>query len=679
MKHRKTRLAVSLAAAALSSPLSLVAYAQVQELPSMTVSASALGQSTDDMIQPSAVLQGDDWIGLRETSLGDSLESLPGVRASGFGAGVSRPVIRGLDGARVRVLSDGADVLDASAISPDHAISADTALLERVEVLKGPATLLYGGGAIGGVVNLIDRRVPTYVPERGYEGELDLRGNSVADERAGALGVTVGAGQFAARFEGSRSDADAYRIPGHPSRQEGAYNETDSAGMGLSWITERGYVGLAYSSQDREYGLLAHEHADCHTHGPTDWHCVEEEHDHDGHDHDEEEQEHGDAYIDMQQRRWDLRADYSDPFSGFERVRVRVAHTDYQHVEMEGEEVGTEFTNRGTDGRIELTHAPIAGWRGVVGSQLTRRDFAALGEEAYVPPTLTHNRALFVLEEYQAGDWRYEVGLRQEWQTVEVKDGDDEADHRGSSVSFGASWQWQPNLALYSSLSRSQRLPTAEELYANGPHAATRTIELGDPDLDKETSWNMEVGLRRTRGPVTFDLSVYRNEVDDFIYAADTGHSPGAGYREVAYEQADAVLHGMEGRVLWQATTNTGLSLFGDHVRGRLKEGGDLPRIPADRVGVRVDQRLSQALSGFVETSRIMRQDDIADYETETDSYTLLSAGLGWRGQLAESDYLLYLRGNNLLNEEARQHTSFIKDEVLLPGRNLTVGASFSF
>ena len=368
MKHRKTRLAVSLAAAALSSPLSLVAYAQVQELPSMTVSASALGQSTDDMIQPSAVLQGDDWIGLRETSLGDSLESLPGVRASGFGAGVSRPVIRGLDGARVRVLSDGADVLDASAISPDHAISADTALLERVEVLKGPATLLYGGGAIGGVVNLIDRRVPTYVPERGYEGELDLRGNSVADERAGALGVTVGADQFAARFEGSRSDADAYRIPGHPSRQEGAYNETDSAGMGLSWITERGYVGLAYSSQDREYGLLAHEHADCHTHGPTDWHCVEEEHDHDGHDHDEEEQEHGDAYIDMQQRRWDLRADYSDPFSGFERVRVRVAHTDYQHVEMEGEEVGTEFTNRGTDGRIELTHAPIAGWRGVVGS-----------------------------------------------------------------------------------------------------------------------------------------------------------------------------------------------------------------------------------------------------------------------------------------------------------------------
>ncbi len=683
MTYRKTPLAVALTMATFSAPSSLLAQEKVQALPSMTVSASALAQSAEDMIQPSAVLQGDNWVGQRETALGDSLESLPGVRASGFGPGASRPVIRGLDGARVRVLSDGADVLDASAISPDHAITADTALLERVEVLKGPSTLVYGGGAIGGVVNLIDRRVPTYVPENGYEGELDLRGNSVADERAGALGVTVGSGQFAARFEGSRSDADPYRIPGHPSRQTGAYNDTDSAGMGLSWITQRGYLGLAYSQQDREYGLLAHEHADCHTHGVADWHCVEEGHDHGGHDdaddHDDHEHAEGDAYIDMQQRRWDLRADYSDPFSGFERIRVRVADTDYEHREMEGAEVGTRFTNRGTDARVELTHNPVAGWRGVLGSQLTRRDFAAVGEEAYVPQSLTHNRALFLLESYETGDWRYEVGLRQEWQDIELKQGGDDANHRGSSVSFGASWQWQPNLALYGSLSRSQRLPVAEELYANGPHAATRTIELGDPDLDEETSLNLELGLRRTAGPVTFDLSVYRNQVDDFIYAADTGHSPGAGYREVAYTQADAVLHGMEGRVAWQATANTGLSLFGDHVRGKLESGGDLPRIPADRIGVRVDQRLSQALRGFVETSRILRQDDTAEYETATDSYTLLSAGLGWRGLLGESDYLLYLRGNNLLNEEARQHTSFIKDEVLLPGRNLTVGARFSF
>ncbi|MCK5530449.1 MAG: TonB-dependent receptor plug domain-containing protein, partial [Halopseudomonas aestusnigri] len=267
MFSSKTPLTLALAAVAAGVSSVQAADAPLM-LPTLTVSASALNQTPEQMIQPAAVLQGEDWFALRETGLADSLESLPGVRAAGFGPGSSRPVIRGLDGARVRVLSDGADVLDASTISPDHAISADTALIERVEVLKGPATLLYGGGAIGGVVNLIDRRVPTYVPERGYEGEIDLRANTVADERAGSAGLTLGTGAFAMRIEGGRSEADPYRIPGHPSGQEGAYNDTDTGSLGLSWIGEQGYLGLAYSRQDREYGLLAHEHADCHTHGP---------------------------------------------------------------------------------------------------------------------------------------------------------------------------------------------------------------------------------------------------------------------------------------------------------------------------------------------------------------------------------------------------------------------------
>ena len=675
MFSSKTPLTLALAAVA-AGVSSVHAADGPQALPALTVSAGALNQTPEQMTQPAAVLQGESWFTQRETGLADSLESLPGVRASGFGPGSSRPVIRGLDGARVRVLSDGADVLDASTVSPDHAISADTALIERVEVLKGPATLLYGGGAIGGVVNLIDRRVPTYVPERGFEGEIDLRANTVADERAGSAGLTLGAGAFAMRLEGGKSEADPYRIPGNPSRQEGAYNDTDTGSVGFSWIGEQGYLGLAYSRQDREYGLLAHEHADCHTHGP-DWHCGG----HDDHDHDDDhdDHDHADAWIDMEQRRWDLRGEYLNPFASVERLRLRVADTDYRHLEMEGDEVGTRFTNRGTDGRLEITHAPIAGWRGVVGTQLTRRDFAAEGEEAYVPATLTHNRALFLLESYEAGAWLYEVGLRQEWQSIEVKQGSEEADHRGTSVSFGATWQFRPDLALYGTLSRSQRLPTAEELYATGPHAATRTVELGDPDLDRETAINAELGLRRAQGPVTFDVSVYRNEVDDFIYAADTGADPGAGYRVVEYRQADAVLQGIEGSVRWQATSSTGLTLFGDSVRGRLKDGGDLPRIPADRLGARIDQRLTAGFSAQLEATQVMRQDHTADYETETGDYTLLGAGLNWRGQLGESDVLLYLRGNNLLNEKARQHSSFIKDEVLLPGRNLTVGARLVF
>ena len=669
------------AAVALASLSGLpVLAADSLSLPDTTVSASSHGSRAAELSSSVEVLRGDDLVTGRQATLGDTLSGLPGVHSSGFGPGVGRPVIRGLDGARVRVLSDGVGVLDASTSSPDHAITSEMQLLEQVEVIKGPATLMYGGGAIGGVVNLIDRRVPTYIPERGIEADLELRGNTVADERAGAVGVTAGSGQFALRLEGSKLEADPYRIPGSPSRQAGAFNESDSAAFGLSWIGERGYLGVAYSEQNREYGLLAHEHADCHTHGPT-WHCGGHDHDHDddhGHDHDHD---HAAAFIDMRQQRWDLRGEYQDPFAGFEKARLRMAHTDYQHKEIEGSQVGTRFDNRGSEARLELTHRLLAGWRGVIGGQTTRRDFSALGEEAYVPATLTRNHALFLVEELQLGNWRHEIGLRHEWQNVDVKRTAADVSHRGTSISAGTTWRFVPDHALFASLSRSQRLPTAEELYAAGPHAATRTVELGNANLREETGYNLEVGLRKLAGTLTYSLSAFRNQVDDFIYAADAGYDPGGGYRVVEYRQDDALLRGFEASLGVRATDALQVTLFGDSVRGKLRNGGgDLPRIPADRYGVRLEQRLSSQLTGELESYRVRRQGNTAVHETDTGGYSMLNAGLSYRGHSQVGvDYLLYARANNLLNDKARQHTSYIKDEVLLPGRNLTVGMRFSF
>ena len=668
----------AVALAGLSAPS--LAAEDAATLPDTVVRASALNSQVGEMSSASVVLQGEELTRRRAATLGDTLSSLPGIHSSGFGPGVGRPVIRGLEGSRVKVLSDGVDVLDASTSSPDHAITSEMQLLEQIEVIKGPATLMYGGGAIGGVVNLIDRRVPTYVPERGVEADLELRGNTVADERAGAFGITAGAGQLALRLEGSKLDADPYDIPGTPSRQAGSYNESDSAGLGLSWIGDRGYLGLAYSEQNREYGLLAHEHADCHTHGP-DWHCGGHGHDHD-HDHDHgHEHEHGAAYIDMQQQRWDLRGEYQEPFAGFDRVRLRMAHTDYSHREMEGSEVGTRFENQGSEARLELTHKPIAGWRGVLGGQTSRRDFSALGEEAYVPATLTANHALFLVEELELGNWRYEWGLRHEWQNIDVKRSARDASHRGTSVSAGVTWRFVPDHALFANLSRSQRLPTAEELYAMGPHAATRTVELGNADLQEETGYNMEIGLRKLSGRLTYSLSAFRNQVDDFIYAADAGYDPGGDYRVVEYQQDDAVLQGLEGSIGIQATDNLQVTLFGDTVRGKLRDGGgNLPRIPADRYGLRLEQQLTSHLDAQMEGYRVRRQGDTAAYETDTGAYTMLMAGLSYHGYSQSGmNYLLYARANNLLDEKARQHTSFIKDEVLLPGRNLTVGMRLSF
>ncbi|OMG63329.1 TonB-dependent receptor [Stutzerimonas balearica] len=647
------------------------------ELPPVVVSASALGSAREAMTTAAQVVEGDELVLRREATLGETLDHLPGVRSSSFGAGAARPVIRGLDGARVKVLSDGVELLDASTISPDHAVTSEPLLAERIEVLKGPATLLYGGGAIGGVVNVIDKKIPTHVPEKGYEGELELRTNSVANEGAGVFGITAGSGHFAVRAEGTKRQADPYEIPGSPDKQEGSYNDTDSFNLGASFIGEHGYIGAAYGEQNNRYGLLAHEHADCHTHG-SDWHCGghDDHDDDDDHDHDE----HGSVpYVDMRQKRWDLRGELSDPLPGFELARLRVGHSDYQHKEIEGGEVGTRFNNDATDARLELTHQPLFGWRGVVGAQTLRRDFEALGEEAYVPQTLTRNHGLFLLEEYTAGAWRYELGLRHEWQDIDA-DGRPDTDHSGTSMSAGAVWTFAPQYSLGFALSRSQRLPTAEELYANGPHAATRTVELGNVELKEETSHNAELTLRKFAGRTTFSLSLFRNEVNDFIYAADTGNDIGGGYREIAYRQQDAVLTGAEGEVRFQASDATAFTLFGDHVRGELRKGGDdLPRMPADRLGVRLDQRLTPALDGLLELYRVQRQDRLADHETETGGYNMLAAGLGYHGSFNEADFLLYLKGSNLLDEKARQHTSFIKDEVLLPGRNLTVGVRLEF
>ncbi|KHL69500.1 tonB-denpendent receptor [Pseudomonas flexibilis] len=661
---------------AIGLTLAPAAWSATIELDSSLIRASALDTPAQQMTTPAAVLDGDALVLRREATLGDTLDSLPGVRASGFGAGASRPQIRGLDGARVMVMSDGVDVLDASTLSQDHAVSVEPLLTERIEVLRGPATLLYGGGAIGGVVNLIDKKVPTYVPANGYEGEVELRANSVANEGAGLFGLTVGQGNVALRVEGVKRQADDYELPDSSDKQLGAYNDTESYSLGGSFIGARGYLGLAYSRQENRYGLLAHEHVECDPHGDH-WHCGDHGH---GHDHDDHEHEdEAVPYITLRQNRWDLRGELNDPLPGFELARLRVGHSDYRHAEMEAGEAAAIFDNQASEARVELTHRPLFGWHGVLGGQTTRRDFQRWTAENPMPQTLTRNHALFLLEEYTAGAWRYELGSRYEWQDIDADAGAPDTEHSGVSLSAGVVWTFAPEYSLGVSLSRSQRLPSAEELYAYGPHAASRTIEKGNPQLEEETARNAEITLRKFAGATTFSLGLFHNQVADFIYAADLGRNPGGGYREVEYRQADALLTGFEGEIRHQFTEATALTLFGDRVRGRLKDGGDLPRIPADRLGLRLEQELGNGVSGDLSFQRVQRQDRLAEFETETAGYNLLAAGLSWQGALSEGDWLVYLKADNLLDVEARQHSSLIKDEVVLPGRNLTLGTRFTF
>lgn len=652
------------------------------ELGAVTVSASALALSGSAMSTPASVLTDDALLLQREATLGDTLAREPGISASHFGAGASRPIIRGMDGPRVKLLSDGSEISDASTISPDHAVAIEPMLSTQIEVLRGPSALAYGGGAIGGVVNLLDRKVPTAVPSRGIEGSIELRGNTAAKEGAAAFELTAGAGNFALHAEGLKRDARDYRVGSgwdDGRRVDGSYNETETGSLGVSWVGERGYLGLAYTRQQNEYGLPGHSHelGECHTHG-NHIHCGSHGHDDDEHDHDHDHESV--PYVKMDSERWDLRGELFEPVAGIASLRLRASHTDYKHDEIEDGEVATRFRNKAHDARIEAEHQPLAGWRGVLGLQTSRRDFSALGEEAYVQPTLTRKHAVFLIEEYRYGDWRFEAGLRHESQRISVDAADlPNRSHHGNSVSAGAVWNFAPEYALGMSLSRAQRLPTAEELYADGLHAATRTIERGNAALDPETSHNIDVSLKKLRGATTFSVGVFHNQVSDYIYA----HTLDAvdDVQLIEYVQRDARFTGIEGQIRQQLSPIFGLTLFGDYVQARLRSGDgdrDLPRIPAHRFGLRMDAKW-QGWRGELEWYRVGRQDQVAEFETSTPGYNMVNLSAVYDTRLAGLPWQFYVKATNLGDELAYAHTSFIKHAAPLAGRNLSAGIKVMF
>lgn len=670
------------------SPVAPGVWAQAADpvapsLPQVTVSASGLQLGISELTQPVSVLQGNALVRQREATLGESLDGEPGITGSHFGAGASRPVIRGMDGPRVKLLSDGAEIQDASTVSPDHAVVSEPLLATQIEVLRGPSALVYGAGAVGGVVNVLDGKVPTAVPEKGIEGQAELRAGSAAREKAGAFSLTGGAGNIAVHVEGAARDADDYRVGrgwSGGTRVPGSFNRTDTGSVGLSWVGSRGYLGLAFTRQTAKYGLPGHNHdfEGCHTHGDH-LHCGGHGHDEDkhGHDHDHDHEEGAVPVVDLRSERVDLRGELRNPFAGFEAIRLRAGTTDYVHDEVEGGEVATTFKNKANDVRVELQHAPLAGWRGLFGVQGSERKFSAQGEEAYVQPTRTRRWGLFVLEEYRVGDWRFEGALRHDRQTVEAQDSNVERSHNGTSASLGAVWRFTPGYALGASLTRASRAPTAEELFARGLHMATATYERGDADLRAETSRNIDLSLRKTSGATTFDLTVFHNQIRNYIYGRTLDEHE--GLQLLQYSQADATFTGWEGRVRHALNRHMGVTVFGDSVRARLDGGGHLPRIPAARVGLRLDANW-QSWEGEVEWLQVARQKRVAEFETATPGYGMLNLGLAYNSRTSGgTPWQVYLKGRNLTDRLAYAHTSFIKSAAPLVGRSVSVGVRVAF
>jgi len=661
--------------------------AAVTALEPVVVAADPLGRDVDSLATPVTVLHDDALAEHRRGTLGELLDGQPGVHADPFGGGASRPVIRGQTAPRIKVLNDGAEVMDASTISPDHVVTVDTLQARKVEILRGPAALLYGGSAIGGVVNVLDDKTPTQVPVNGMEGSVEALGSSAAKSRTGVVGLTVGEGNIAIRLQGAKRRADDYRVPDWTARKvENSQAETTTASLGLSFIGDRGYLGAAYSYREDDYGLPGHSHEfeGCHPHGST-LACHDSDHDHD-HDHDHGHDEDHAATAHLRSNRFDLRGELRDPLAGFETLRLRAGYTDYRHDEREGGEVGTEFINRGMDARLELTHNPLGGFKGVLGLQTSRYDFESRGgSENFIPKTRTHSTGIFVLEDYVWNDWRFEVGARHEWQSVKPSTGRNPAvDDRATSVSAGAVWNFAPAYAASLSLSRAQRLPNAQELYADGLHLATNTWERGDVNLKHETSNSVDLGLRKTLGDLRFTVSLFHSRVKGYIYGRtlDTIFSDdGDMLRLIRYTQKDAQFTGLEADMSYRFTPMLSATVFGDVVRGRLRAGeGDLPRIPAARLGVRTDLTWQQ-WRGFAEYTQVLRQNRVAvaERERKTSGFGLFSLGVAYGGKLGATEYQVYLRGTNLFDKLAYSHTSFVSRAAPLPGRSVHTGVRVTF
>ena len=659
----------------------------------VVVTATASPRSQLEVAQPTSVLADEDLVLRSDTTLGETLDEEPGVSSTYFGPGASRPIIRGMGGDRIRVLEGGIGGADASSSSPDHAVSSDPLTAERIEVIRGPATLLYGSSAVGGVVNVLSGRIPSYVPEAAVTGELHLVAGSVADERSGAAVLEGSLGdRLAWHADYSARETDDYEIPGFAEADpeedaergvlENSAQETESGSFGLSWVRERGFLGVSVSGFETLYGVPGHGH------GHEDEHGEEE---HEGEDGEEEEEEP--VRIDLEQHRVDLQGELLRPTGPFQGLKVRVGMADYEHVELEGAEVGTRFESDSYEGRVDLVQRDFGRLSGTIGLQASTTDFRAIGEEAFVPPSTTDLLAVFAYEEIDFEPFRLQFGGRWETQDVEPKGGVGgdgqplpERSFGALSASVGGIWRLTGSDSFAVTLSRSERIPTANELFANGPHAATRAFEIGDPDLEIEVANALDLSWRRTEGPVTGALTLFYNRFDDYVFESFTGEEEDE-LDVIRFRQADADFWGAEAEAavdLYRAGENhLVLELSGDFVRAELRgpsevDGEPLPRIPPLRLGAGLDYHRGP-WRVFGEVRWVDMQDRVSPNETPTDGYTLVNAAVSHRFLVAGTVLDVILRGKNLTDEEARPHTSFLKDQVPLPGRDVSLAVGLHF
>jgi len=711
----------------------------------LDVYATPLHTSTIESALPVNVIAGDELKLKQASTLGETLKNEVGVHSSFYGSVASSPIIRGLDGPRVLITQNGLDAGDASRVGADHAVATETSTATQIEVLRGPATLFYGSGAIGGVVNIVDNRVPK---SNDTIAEWLLQYNDVANENQGSFSLQSGQEQFAFHLDGFWRDAGNYQLPKdfdahvpdeehldehekHDEEQSSnlANTASKSSGftLGSSYLFDQGFIGFSYGKIKRDYGIPGHSHH-------------EEEHDE---NHDEGAEEDHDNELGttakMKQDRFQMLSEVNLSDRFIKQLNTKFAYTDYQHQEIEGGLIGTTFSNKSIEMKADLHHQDYSGWQGAWTLHFKSSDFKAIGDEAFSPPSKTDSLAIAWLEEKHFGDLLLQLGARIERVTIDANDstiGFPEHEHEHEhddghdneqvsfaqqnfnpfSTSLGLVWDYQAGYNLGLSFAVSQRAPSAAELIYFGPHIGTGTFEVGamfelsqegdeihvelsPQDIEVETSYSVDLTWRKFEGDFGFVASAFYNHVKDYYYQQDTGlefkdehadeHNED-GLPILIYQQNDVNMYGLEAEFVYQVSSPVRVKIFGDYIKAELANSGEstgsaknssLPRIPPMRLGASLNYQGSR-FDSELSINHYFKQNDVADLETPTSAYSLVDFnynyyldGMSFR----DSDMVLYIKGNNLTDEVAHVHSSFLKDIAPLPGRNFSIGLRGSF
>ena len=661
----------------------LAADKAILTVPTTAVTGNPLGVSSDQMVVPISILNGRELSLKRENTLAETLNSIPGVSNSSFGPSAGRPMIRGMDSDRIKILQNGVNNLDASNLSFDHGVSIDPLIIEQIDVIRGPATLLYGGGAVGGVVNAIDHRIPKEKFE-GITGRGEVRYGGANLEQSNAAVVDLGTGNFVMHFDAYNRDAKNLKIPGNAlsARKStsrswnpatpgyGSYtgdhgtnklinsqSETKGGAIGASMIFDRGYAGVSYAKHQTQYG------------SPLE----------------------SAVSIDMDNDRFDFASEIRDLGTFFDRAKFRAAYTDYMHKEIEGGAINTTFKNQGVDGTFELGHQPILGIKGVMGLQFESGKFQALGAEAFVPSSKTNSQSAYLYEELPINQHKVTFGLRHGEHDVDSKGGGNftaaNKSFKTNNGAIGGLYTLNSQWSLAGNLSHNERAPSYFELYANGVHAATGAYEQGQTNLKIEESNGLDGQIRWKTGQDSLTLGAYSTKFSNYIglISSDAHNAGTQNYKPSIFTGIKAEFKGVELEGKSMLTDNLQLNVRGDYVDAKDKtNGGYVPRISPLKLGVglkyefdRFGARLD-VLHAFKQDRVAINYNYIAGKELITDAYTNISMMATYK---LPTQYNLeaFTKANNLLDEEIREHASFLKDIAPMGRRSIMFGLRGDF